>query len=121
MARIRSRDTGPERIVRGLLRSMGIAHRMHRADLPGRPDFAVASRRTCVFVHGCFWHGHICRNGRLPRTRRAWWKAKIETNRRRDRRAARALRRMGWSVVTVWECSTKDKDRLGRRLRRVLA
>lgn len=107
MAAIRSKDTGPERRVAALLRAAGVRFRRHVAALPGTPDFVVAAARAAVFVHGCFWHGHeACGKGAdLPAVRRAFWRAKLARNRARDRRAARALRKAGWSVFVVWECA----------------
>ena len=108
MSRIRARNTGPERRLRALLRAEGIGgYRLHYAKVPGRPDVAFVKHRVAVFMHGCFWHGcPHCRSG-LPRTHRTFWQQKIERNRRRDQRKATALRRAGWSVITVRECRLK--------------
>lgn len=117
MRAIKGRDTGPELIVRRLLYAMGYRFRLHRRELPGLPDVVVARLRVAVFVHGCFWHRHACRRGRSePGTRRAFWRAKFAGNVERDKRAVRALRREGWRVLVVWECQTKDVDRLRTRL-----
>lgn len=122
MAAIHGKDTGPEWIVRRLLTAMGYRYRLHGRGLPGRPDLVFASRRAVVFVHGCFWHRHACRYGRtMPNTRRAFWCAKFAGNVERDRRAVRALKRDGWRVLVVWECQTKDLDRLRERLAAFLA
>lgn len=121
MARVRSRDTRPELAVRKLLFSMGFRYRLHDRKLPGTPDIVLPSRRKIVFVHGCFWHRHVnCALARLPKSRKAFWGAKLESNRLRDGRVKAALRRSGWSVATVWECQLGDMARLGRRLRRFL-
>ncbi len=121
MRAVRSQDTSPELAVRSLLRELGVRYRLHRADLPGKPDIVLASRRKVIFVHGCFWHRHRCpRGNRTPHSRREYWVAKLERNRLRDRRRQAALRRQGWSVAVVWECQLKDRPRLKRRLQRFL-
>ena len=118
MRRVTGRDTGPERIVRRLLREAGLTgYRLHRRDLPGRPDIAFVGRRRAVFVHGCFWHGHDCpRGARAPKTNAAYWRAKIERNRARDAETVAALAARGWRTLTVWECQTRDPDALRARL-----
>jgi DNA mismatch endonuclease (patch repair protein) len=120
MRQVRSRDTTPELVVRRLLRALGlVGYRIHRSDLPGRPDIAWLGRKRALFVHGCFWHGHRCKRGRrTPASNRAYWSAKILRNRARDARARAALRRQGWSVVVVWECELRDLARLEQRLLR---
>lgn len=121
MARIRGKDTKPEMVVRRMLHAMGYRFRVHRRDLPGRPDIVLPGRGAVIFVHGCFWHGHPgCRLAAVPATRRDFWLAKIATNRARDRRAVAALRRAGWSVAVVWECRTRKPEELAARLRRFL-
>jgi len=118
MARIKARDTSPERIVRSIVRDLGFNHRIHATKLPGTPDIVIGSVRTAIFVHGCFWHRHSCRRGRsCPSTDAAFWEAKFTKNIRRDQRAARALRRLGWSVIVVWECQTARVKRGGINLR----
>lgn len=121
MSRIRARDTGPELLVRVMLRSAGVRFRSHPSNLPGRPDFCVDSSRITIFVHGCFWHRHQeCRLAYSPKTRAGFWRTKFAENVRRDRRNARALRRLGWTVLTVWECRLRDPGRVQRRLERLL-
>lgn len=121
MARVRGQNTGPERAVRSVLFSMGYRYRLHGADLPGRPDIVLRSRRCAIFVHGCFWHRHACRNGRrLPKSRAAFWRAKLEGNAARDRRLRARLRRGGWRVLVLWECQLRDADKLAARLRAFL-
>lgn len=120
MSRIRSKDTGPERAVRSLLHALGFRFRLHRKDLPGTPDIVLPGRGTAVFVHGCFWHGHACKVDKMPKSRTDYWGPKIEANRVRDTRKAAKLRRLGWRVVTVYECELKQPERLaGRLLRRI--
>lgn len=109
MRRVKGRDTGPERAVRRILRAAGIGYRLGGAGLPGRPDLVMKGRRTAVFVHGCFWHGHDCpRGARAPKANAAYWSAKIDRNRARDAAAAAALEAAGWRVLTVWECGLAD-------------
>jgi len=116
MRRVRGRDTGPELAVRRILRAAGIGYRLGGGGLPGRPDLVMKGRRTAVFVHGCFWHGHDCpRGGRQPKANAAYWTAKIDRNRARDAAARAALETAGWRVVTVWECAMKAPD-FGERL-----
>ena len=110
MRRVKGRDTGPELIVRRLLTRLGARYRLHRADLPGRPDIVLPGRRLAIFVHGCFWHGHDCARGaRVPQARRDYWTAKVSGNRARDARNAEALAAAGWRVETVWECELKAR------------
>lgn len=117
MSRIRGKDTKPEMIVRKLLHALGYRYRLHCRDLPGSPDLVLRSRRKVLFVHGCFWHRHRCRYGQpLPRTRRGFWKKKLQENQQRDKRNRRLLRRLGWEVFVVWECQTKRREWLVTRL-----
>lgn len=112
MRRVRGADTLPERTVRALLHGAGFRFRLHRKDLPGRPDIVLPRYRTVVLVHGCFWHRHPgCRASRVPSTRPAWWEAKLARNVERDREVAEALVAAGWRVVVVWECETRPAGR----------
>ena len=121
MALVRSRDTQPELKVRKLLHAMGYRYRTHDGRLPGNPDIVFPRRRKIIFVHGCFWHRHKnCPLARMPKSRVAFWREKLEGNRRRDGRVAAVLRRAGWSVATVWECQLANMERLARRLRRFM-
>ena len=121
MSRVGSRDTKPELAVRKLLFAMGYRYCLHVGNLPGKPDMVFPVRRKIIFVHGCFWHRHAnCSLARLPKSRKAFWVAKLESNRLRDGRVRAALRRDGWSVATVWECQLADVDRLARRLHRFM-
>lgn len=121
MARVRSRDTRPEQAVRKLLFAMGYRYRLHVKQLPGNPDIVFPARRKIVFVHGCFWHRHKnCHLARMPKSRRTFWRDKLEGNRLRDGRVAAALRRAGWSVATVWECQLANPGRLAARLARFM-
>lgn len=105
MCAVRRKDTKPEKWLRSRLHRLGYRYRVDVGDLPGRPDLVFPSRRAVVFVHGCFWHRHRCRRGRSsPKKRAIFWTRKFSENRRRDRRNRRLLRRLGWRVLTVWEC-----------------
>lgn len=122
MRRVKGRDTGPERTVRRLLTALGARYRLHRKDLPGRPDIVLAGRRLAIFVHGCFWHGHDCARGaRVPRQNRDYWLGKVGRNRGRDVESRLALEAAGWRVEVIWECELKDEAALLERLAEVLA
>ena len=120
MSRIGPKNTGPELIVRSLLHRMGYRFRLHRKGLPGTPDIVLPGRGAAIFVNGCFWHGHACKVGKMPKSRLEYWGPKIDANVSRDSRKRRQLRRLGWKVIVVWECDTKDEERLSARLRRHL-
>lgn len=121
MRRVKARNTGPEIAVRRLLWGAGYRYRLHRADLPGRPDLSLASRRAAIFVHGCFWHGHDCvRGARKPKANADYWAAKIIRNRDRDARAVSALAKLGWRSIVIWECELREPQVLLARLRRAL-
>lgn len=110
-------DTPPEKIVRSILYRLGYRFRLHRKDLPGRPDVVLPAHRVAVFVHGCFWHRHPgCSRTRTPKTRVEFWTAKFDRNVSRDEAAVNALREMGWTPIVVWECETGDVDTLAARL-----
>jgi DNA mismatch endonuclease (patch repair protein) len=118
MRRVRATDTGPERVVRRLVSSLGFRYRLHVANLPGKPDLVLSSRRSVIFVHGCFWHRHPrCPLARIPKSRVTFWRDKLEGNRRRDVLNHGRIRRMGWRILVVWECQLKDELRLLRKLR----
>jgi DNA mismatch endonuclease (patch repair protein) len=117
MSRIRSVHTKPERRVRSLLHSLGFRFRLHRNDLPGRPDIVLTRYRTAIFVHGCFWHQHRrCKEATTPKSRIPFWTAKLQANVKRDRKRRVELQHQSWNVVVVWECELKDEQRLARRL-----
>ncbi len=121
MRRVKGRDTLPELKLRKLLTRLGVRYRLHRKDLPGSPDLALMSRKTAIFMHGCFWHGHDCRRGaRQPKTNADYWIAKIGRNRARDSSNTQALEAMGWRPLVVWECELKDPLALSARLSRLL-
>ncbi len=113
MSRIRGRDTKPEVLVRSLLHRMGYRFRLHRTDLPGKPDIVLPKYRTIVLVHGCFWHRHRnCRFAYTPKSRMEFWNAKFARNVERDLDVRRQLRKLGWKVVVVWECQLTKVHRL---------
>jgi DNA mismatch endonuclease, patch repair protein len=121
MAKIRGKDTKPERQVRRLVHSLGYRFRLHVRRLPGSPDLVFPSRRKVIFVHGCFWHQHSgCRKNTLPKTRRRFWRTKLLRNRARDGEKIAMLETMGWSVLVIWECEIKDTPLLLRRLKSYL-
>ena len=109
MSGIRGKNTRPEMMVRSFLHRNGFRFRLHGAGLPGKPDVVLPSWNVVIFVHGCFWHGHMsCRYFKLPKTRMEFWKTKIEGNSQRDALAVDRLREAGWRVATIWECSLRD-------------
>ena len=118
MARIRSKDTAPERYVRSTLFGAGFRFRLHSKNLPGSPDLVLSKYRTAVFVHGCFWHGHDCKKGRLrPATNTEKWNMKLDRNIARDQEVITSLRELGWRVFVIWSCQLQgDTDRLVREL-----
>jgi DNA mismatch endonuclease (patch repair protein) len=121
MRRIRSTDTKPELAVRSLAHKLGYRFRLHRKDLPGRPDIVFPSARKAIFVHGCFWHQHkYCIDGRLPKSRKSYWLPKLERNKQRDKQNREKLRRLGWRSMIVWECQTKLSEALRQRLKKFL-
>lgn len=120
MSKIRSRGTAPEFRVRKLAHRMGYRFRLHRKDLPGKPDLVFPGRTAVIFVHGCFWHQHPepdCLDGRRPKSRREYWDPKLDRNIERDAKSVRALQELGWRVLVLWECETKDAASLKERLR----
>lgn len=109
MSRIKGHDTNPEKIVRNVLRRMGYRIQKYDKNLPGNPDIVLKNRKKAIFIHGCFWHGHkLCQRSRRPSTNRAFWNRKIDGNIRRDLRVRRRLKRLGWDVLVLWECSLKE-------------
>jgi DNA mismatch endonuclease, patch repair protein len=115
MRAVKSRDTAPELAVRRAAHALGLRFRLGRDDLPGKPDLVFPAKRTALFVHGCFWHGHDCARGaRMPATNRDYWQAKIGRNRARDKSAFAALTKLGWKPAMIWECETRDGAKLAR-------
>lgn len=119
MARIKSRDTKPEMLVRRLVHHLGYRYRLHRKDLPGKPDLVFPGRQAIIFVHGCFWHQHPdenCKDSALPKSKAEYWLPKLHRNQKRDAENHEALIRAGWRVLIIWECETRYQDDLAQRL-----
>ncbi|PSS65184.1 very short patch repair endonuclease [Shewanella algae] len=110
MSRVRSQGTKPEMKLRRLIHGMGFRYRLHRRDLPGKPDLVFPGRRSIIFMHGCFWHRHEgCGLARLPKSKRAFWSAKLEANKERDQKNISTLEAAGWRVLVIWECQLRDE------------
>lgn len=121
MSRIRGRDTKPEMIVRSLVHGLGYRYRLHRKDLPGKPDLVFPKRRKIIFIHGCFWHMHHCPYGKVvPKTNADFWSNKRRGNKERDKIVVKTLRKAGFQVLTIWECQTRKPDDVKRVINRFL-
>lgn len=120
MSHVRTRGTKPELLVRKAVRAMGFRPVANMEKLPGTPDVALPKWERVIFVNGCFWHGHHCAKGSLPKTNTNFWAAKISQNKKRDRANIRVLKRMGWKVLTLWECEIANPKSLRRRLLKFL-
>lgn len=123
MRRIKGRGTRPEMTVRRLIHAMGYRYRLHAADLPGKPDIVLPARHKVIFVHGCFWHQHPakgCRHARMPKSRLDYWLPKLSSNKRRDRKQAKELRKLGWQCLVIWECKIASLGPLRARLKKFL-
>lgn len=121
MRSVRQKHTAPEMVVRGIVHAIGARYRLHRNDLPGRPDLVFPRRQLCIFVHGCFWHRHPgCHLASTPKSNVAFWQEKFARNVERDARKENELRAAGWRVEIVWECETRDPEKLKERLRALL-
>jgi len=117
MSRIRSKDTKPEIIIRSLLHKMGYRFRLHRKDLPGKPDIVLPKYKTVVFVHGCFWHRHRgCKRCTTPTSNQSYWLKKLNRNIEKDKLHKMQLRKSNWKVLVIWECETKNLDKLTNKL-----
>ena len=112
MSGIRSRNTRPEIRIRKLLHHAGFRFRLHRKDLPGKPDIVLPRFRAVILIQGCFWHGHGCSLFKWPSTRAEWWRNKIQSNQRHDEKVRNNLHAMGWRICEVWECALKGRGRL---------
>ncbi|MGD9560948.1 MAG: very short patch repair endonuclease [Pyrinomonadaceae bacterium] len=121
MSQIRSRDTTPEMVVRSILHRSGFRFRLHRKELPGKPDIVLRKHRAVIFVHGCFWHRHSgCKRCSTPKTNPAYWIPKLQRNADRDREHIANLKKLGWRVRVVWECELKNQPKLTRNLENYL-
>lgn len=121
MGRVKAKNTKPELIVRRLAHGLGYRFRLHRKDLPGRPDLVFPGLKKAIFVHGCFWHRHNCSKATTPKTNVSFWQEKFDRNVERDKSAISALEGIGWGVMIVWECETKDREGLILRLTNFLS
>jgi DNA mismatch endonuclease (patch repair protein) len=118
MSMIKGKNTLPEMVVRSVCHEMGLRYRLHRKDLPGKPDLVFPKHRLCIFVHGCFWHRHPdCKYAYTPKSRLDFWLPKFTRNVQRDLTVQEALQTLGWKVVIVWECHTKDRELLRNEIR----
>jgi len=121
MSAIRSKNTKPESVVRSLLFALGYRYRLHRKDLPGKPDIILKKYNTVIFVHGCFWHQHKkCKRANIPKSNKKYWIPKLERNVKRDRSHNTKLKKQGWKVLVIWECEIKDSERMIARLKKKL-
>ena len=121
MRQIRSENTAPELLLRKILHRLGYRFRLHRKDLPGKPDLVFPSRLKVIFVHGCFWHQHSgCKEGRVPQSRREYWEPKLSRNQKRDAASQMCLEELGWRFLVVWECELKDTAAALRTVKRFL-
>jgi DNA mismatch endonuclease (patch repair protein) len=116
MSAVHTKNTGPELVIRKWLFGLGYRYRLHRNNLPGRPDVVFPGRRKAVFVHGCFWHGHGCNKGQLPKSRLNYWKPKILANKARDKKTLRSLKKYGWSGFVIWQCELRNIDLRTRKV-----
>jgi len=117
MSRVSGKNTKPELVVRSLLHNMGYRFRLYRNDLPGKPDITLPKHNKIIFVHGCFWHGHIdCPRAKRPATNKTFWRKKLDKNIERDKVTAYKLKQLGWDVLTVWTCEVNDTDKLENKL-----
>jgi DNA mismatch endonuclease (patch repair protein) len=121
MSRIRSKNSKPEMAIRRLVHGMGYRYRLHARDLPGTPDLVFRSRKKVIFVHGCFWHGHECKLGRMPKSRIEFWSNKIASNRARDTKVLEQLREMGWSCLVIWECQLGGMEKISSKIKEFLS
>ena len=116
MSRIKSKNTLPELAVRKYLFSLGYRYRLHLRTLPGSPDIVLPKYRVAIQVRGCFWHSHSCMKGKVPGNNRKYWQKKLSRNRERDKDNDARLKKMGWDVVTLWECAVMDKVKIRSRM-----
>jgi DNA mismatch endonuclease (patch repair protein) len=120
MQSVRSKNTAPEMLVRRLIFRLGYRYRVHVKSLPGTPDIVLAARRKVVFVHGCYWHGHGCKKGQLPKSGAEFWSKKIARNQQRDAEQFQALEALGWETITIWQCELGQRNDVEERLKKFL-
>jgi len=117
MSAIKSKNTKPEVIARHIIHSMGYRYRLHQKDLPGKPDLVFPKYSKVIFIHGCYWHMHNCRYGRVvPKTNAKFWKNKRESNKNRDKKNRLDLKKLGWEILTIWECQLRNLTALEKRI-----
>ena len=116
MQAVKQKDTGPEMALRRLLHRAGYRFRLHRKDLPGKPDIVFPIRKKAIFVHGCFWHAHGCKKGQAPKSKLNYWGPKLAQNVARDARKEAELGAAGWKVLTVWQCEIEDIEAIWPRI-----
>ena len=118
MSRIRSGNTKPELLVRSLLHRMGYRFRLHRKDLPGKPDIVLPKHKAVIFIHGCFWHHHDgCKYAYIPKTRQEFWRAKFKSNVERDKKVKKQLKEKNWRILVIWECELSNIESIIKRLK----
>lgn len=121
MAKIHGKDTRPEKIVRSLIHRLGYRFRLHRVDLPGKPDIVLPRLRKVIFVHGCFWHGHKgCKRAKRPATNTEFWNKKIDRNIERDKQNLSDLENAGWKCLVIWGCELRDLDKMSKIIKKFL-
>jgi len=120
MSHIRSTDTAPELALRSQIHRLGLRFRLHRNDLPGKPDLVLPKHRLVVMMHGCFWHGHNCKDGRRPSSNSDYWNQKLDRNVSRDKRNVRSLQRLGWRCLIVWECELRNWEQVEKRIMKLI-
>jgi len=117
MSRVSGKDTKPELIVRSQLHKLGYRFRLHRKDLPGKPDITLPRHKKVIFVHGCFWHGHTdCRRSKRPAINKKFWDEKLDKNIKRDAENIKKLQKLGWKVLVIWTCEVHDINKLKKHL-----
>jgi len=119
MSKISGTETKPEILIRKYLFSKGFRFRKNDKRLPGRPDVVLPKYKTVIFIHGCFWHGHHCKAGKLPETNKEFWENKINSNMERDKKNQHKLEKLGWKIITVWQCKLKNKKVLTKKLKEI--
>lgn len=121
MSRIRSKGTAPEVMVRKVLTELGWRYRLHSTKLPGKPDAVISKAGTIVFINGCFWHQHKgCKRQAVPKANKGYWLPKLKRNIQKQEEDIRKLKKADWKVNIIWECETKNEDRLAKKLKKIL-
>jgi DNA mismatch endonuclease (patch repair protein) len=121
MSRIKGKDTKPEILVRSIVHNFGFRFRKHKSELPGKPDIVLTKYRKVVFIHGCFWHGHKkCSRSSRPQSNKSFWAEKLDKNIARDKRNKHDLELQGWKVLIIWECETKNMEKLRKKVSKFL-